>query len=186
LAARRIALVCLTPQPDTDELGNLQLPSYGIRRIQAAVAADRNNPAHKVKLIDLGRDDAAAYVEQILAFDPELIGFSIYVWSTATLVAVARAIKRRRPGCVIVFGGPSARTALFDLDFYRGAGSYLDAVVEGDGEVPFRDVAALAELSAGSLRSVRGLTLPVGAEHALRCRNHHQWRRRRRYGQYRR
>ena len=161
MAARRIALVCLTPQPDTDELGNLQLPSYGIRRIQAAVVADRNNPAHKVKLIDLGRDDAAAYVEQILAFDPELIGFSIYVWSTATLVAVARAVKRRRPGCVIVFGGPSARTALFDLDFYRGADSYLDAVVEGDGEIPFRDVAALAELSAGSLRSVRGLTLPV-------------------------
>jgi radical SAM superfamily enzyme YgiQ (UPF0313 family) len=161
LAARRIALVCLTPRPDTDELGNLQLPSYGIRRIQAAVAADPSNPGHKVKLIDLGRDDVAGYVEQILAFDPELIGFSIYVWSTATLVAVAREIKRRRPGCVIVFGGPSARAALFDLNFYRGAGSYLDAVVEGDGEVTFRDVAALAELSASSLRSVRGLTLPV-------------------------
>jgi radical SAM superfamily enzyme YgiQ (UPF0313 family) len=163
LAARRIALVCLTPRPDTEELGNLQLPSYGIRRIQAAVIGDRENPGHKVKLIDLGRDDVAGYVREILAFDPELIGFSIYVWSTATLVAVARLIKSQRPGCVIVFGGPSARAALFDLDFYSGAGSYLDAIVEGDGEIIFRDVAALPELSRTSLQSVQGLTLPMNS-----------------------
>ena len=161
LTARRIALVCLTPRPDTDELGNLQLPSYGIRRIQAAVVGDSRHPGHKVRLIDLGRDDVTAYVDEILAFEPELVGFSIYVWSTVTLVAVARAIKRRRPGCIIVFGGPSARTALFDLDYYDGAGSYLDAVVEGDGEAIFRDVAALGELSRDSLQSVPGLTLPA-------------------------
>src|SRR6201999_549823 len=118
LAARRIALVCLTPRPDTDELGNLQLPSYGIRRIQAAVVGDKHHPGHKVRLIDLGRDAVTAYVDEILAFEPELIGFSIYVWSTVTLIAVARAIERRRPGCIIVFGGPSARSALFDLDYY--------------------------------------------------------------------
>ena len=161
MAARRIALVCLTPRPDTDELGHLQLPSYGIRRIQAAVVGDRDNPGHRVRLVDLGRDDVAAYVQEILAFDPELVGFSIYVWSTATLVAVARLIKQRRPNCIIVFGGPSARSALFDLDFYRDPATYLDAVVEGDGEIIFRDIARLSDLSANSLRSVHGLTLPT-------------------------
>ena len=86
-------------------------------------------------------------MREILAFDPDIVGFSIYVWSTPTLVAVAREIKRRRPGCVVVFGGPSARSALFDLNFYTRPGSYLDALVEGDGEVTFRTLAALPDLS---------------------------------------
>lgn len=66
----------MTPRPDTDELGPLQLPRFGIRRIQAAVAD--NGEGHKVKLIDFGREDVAGYVREILAFDPELAGFSIY------------------------------------------------------------------------------------------------------------
>jgi radical SAM superfamily enzyme YgiQ (UPF0313 family) len=160
LTARRIALVCMTPKSDADELGHLQLPSYGIRRIQAAVVGDRRY-AHTVKLVDLGRDDVGGYVREILAFDPDLVGFSIYVWSTPTLVAVAREIKARSPGCVIVFGGPSARSALFDLKYYRQPVAYLDAVVEGDGEIVFRDLAALADLSRASLEKVTGLTLPA-------------------------
>src|SRR5262249_48077768 len=132
-----------------------------IRRIQAAVVGDAHNRGHQVELIDLGREDVHGYVRAILDFEPDLIGFSIYVWSTPTLVAVAREIKRRRPKCVIVFGGPSARSALFDLNYYQKPAAYLDAVVEGDGELAFRDIAALADLSRTSLESVEGLTLPA-------------------------
>jgi len=151
----------MTPRTDADELGNLQLPSYGIRRIQAAVVSDRDNPGHTVKLIDLGREDVAGYVREILAFEPELVGFSIYVWSTPTLIAVAREIKKRSPHCTIVFGGPSARAALFDLNYYRSPAAYLDAIVEGDGEIIFREIAALPDLSRTALESVPGVTLPA-------------------------
>jgi radical SAM superfamily enzyme YgiQ (UPF0313 family) len=160
LTTRRIALVCLTPRPDADELGRLLLPSYGIRRIQAAVIGDERNAGHRVALIDLGRADVAGYVRAILAFEPDLVGFSIYVWSTPCLIAIAREIKRRRPRCTVVFGGPSARSAVFDLAPYRSALGYLDAVVEGDGEDAFRELAALPDLSRAGLRSVAGLTLP--------------------------
>lgn len=153
----------MTPQPDTDELGHLELPSFGIRRIHAAVVGDRQNPGHRVELIDFGRESLADYVRAIVDFEPDLVGFSIYVWSAPTLVAVAREVKRRRPDCVIVFGGPSARSALFDLNFYQKPAAYLDAVVEGDGEVTFRDIAALPDLSRTSLESVAGLTLPATA-----------------------
>lgn len=163
MPARRIALVCVTPRPDADELGPLELPSYGVRRVQAAVVGDLETPGHKVKLIDLGRDDVAGYAREILAFEPDIVGFSIYVWSTPCLVDVAREIRRRRPGCVIVFGGPSARRALFDLDFYRDPAKYLDAIVEGDGEIVFREIAALPELSRETLRSVPGVTSPTPA-----------------------
>ena len=161
MKSRRVALVCVTPRPDADELVSLRLPSYGIRRVHAALVGDPGAPDHSVKLLDLGRpDDVEGYVNAILEFEPDLVGFSIYVWSTPCLVAVARQVKRRRPGCVIVFGGPSARTALFELAPYRPAAAYLDAVVEGDGEDVFREIAALPDLSLDGLRSVAGVTTP--------------------------
>jgi radical SAM superfamily enzyme YgiQ (UPF0313 family) len=161
LPSRRIALICLTPLPDTDELGDARLPSYGIRRVQAAVVADPECPGHVVRLFDFGRPDVNAYVQQILAFEPDIVGFSIYVWSTECMVAVAREIKHRLPRCVIVFGGPSARSALFDLEPYRDPSSYLDALVEGDGELIFRQIARAPALDRAAMLGVRGLTIPV-------------------------
>lgn len=151
---RRIALVCLTPQSDGDEHGRLNLPSYGIRRIQASVVGEGDT-----RLIDLGREDVAAYVAEILAWEPDIVGFSVYVWSADCLVAVAREVRRRRPSCLIVFGGASARPALFDLDYYHDPTAYLDALVEGEGEVVFRDIVRLPSLSADALATVPGVTL---------------------------
>ena len=62
---------------------------------------------------------------------------------------------------MIVFGGPSSRAALFDLEYYRSPATYLDAIVEGDGEDIFREIAALPDLSRALLQSVSGVTLPT-------------------------
>lgn len=161
MSGRRIALVCMTPAPDTNELGHLDLPSYGIRRILASVVADPELAAARVALVDHKRPDVEAYVETLASFEPDLIGFSIYVWSTPCLVEVARRIKRRLPGCTVVFGGPSARTPLFDLAPYADAQSYLDAVVSTEGEAVFREIARLPDLTRAALRSVPGLHLPA-------------------------
>lgn len=158
---RRIALVCMTPATDTNELPNVRLPSYGIRRILAALVADPELQDAKIALIDAERDDVDAYVEAIESFEPDLIGMSVYVWSTPCLVEVARRVKRRRPDCTIVFGGPSARKAVFDLPPYAGTHAYLDAVVSSEGEVTFREIAHLPRLSRAALRTVGGLDLPA-------------------------
>ena len=159
---RRIALACLTPRTDGDAHGTVTLPSYGIRRIQAAVVSDLQRPNHVVRLFDNRAADVDAYVQDILAFEPDILGLSIYVWSTDCLVAVARAVKRRRPQCLIVFGGPSARPAVFDMPYYQDSSSYLDAVVEGDGEIIFRDIARLPDLTRSALEAIPGLTLRTG------------------------
>jgi radical SAM superfamily enzyme YgiQ (UPF0313 family) len=157
---RRIALACLTPRTDGDEHGALALPSYGIRRIQAAVVGDILRPDHVVRLFERPSADVAGYINDILAFEPDILGMSIYVWSTDCMVAVAREIKRRRPQCLIVFGGPSARSAVFDMPYYRDPNSYLDVMVEGDGELIFRDIARLPELTRTVLNGIGGLTFP--------------------------
>ena len=160
MSARRIALVCMTPAPDTDEHGPLRLPSYGIHRIVAATIADPQLASAKVSLVDVGQPDVDAYMSAIEHVDPDLIGFSIYVWSTPCLVDVARRVKRRRPQTTIVFGGPSARTALFDLPAYSPAAEYLDAVVSVDGEAIFPEIARLPALTRQGLSTVKGIHLP--------------------------
>lgn len=157
MSARRIALVCMTPAPDTDEYGPLELPSYGIHRILAATIADPRLVDASVSLVDVGRPDPDAYVSAIERVNPDVIGFSIYVWSTPCLVEVARRIRRLRPETLIVFGGPSARTALFDLPAYAPASAYLDAVVSVDGEAIFPEIAQLKTLTRDALSTVPGI-----------------------------
>ncbi len=158
---RRIALVCMTPVPDDGDLGALRLPSFGIRRILAAVVADPELADAQVALVDFGRPDVEAYVDALLRFEPDLVGFSVYIWSFPCLVAVARRLKQRRPGCTVVFGGPSARPAMFDLPAHAPAQACADAVVTTEGEAIFRDIARLPALSRAALRSVSGLHLPT-------------------------
>lgn len=150
----------MTPAPDAGEMGGLQLPSYGIRRILAAVVDDPELADARVALVDYGRPDIEAYVDALMRFEPELLGLSVYVWSMPCLVAVARRVKQLLPNCVVVFGGPSARPPVFDLAPYAPAHQYLDAVVTGEGEAIFRDIARLPELTRAGLRSVSGLHFP--------------------------
>jgi len=159
---RRIALVCMTPITDANETGDMEMPSYGVKRVLAAVAADPELQDAEFAFIDFRRDDIDAYVDAIVEFEADLVGFSVYIWSSLLLTEVARRVKQQRPDCVIVFGGPSARTALFDLPPYGSATEYLDAVVESEGEMTFCEIARAAELSRDSLNSIGGLHVPGG------------------------
>ncbi|MCA8884371.1 MAG: cobalamin-dependent protein [Rhodobacteraceae bacterium] len=160
--ARRIALVCLTPDPDTAEHGAHHLPSFGIRRIEAAARAAPGLDGCDIRLFDLRQADRAGFLARLRAFDPDLVGFSIYVWSAPQLIDLARDLKTQKPDTAVVFGGPSARTAFFDLPPYRGAQGYLDAVVEGDGEDIFVRIAQCDPLDRHALQQIGGLALPCG------------------------
>ncbi len=150
----------MTPAIDTSEAGAKEMPSFGIKRIQAALAVDPALADVRVDMVDFERADIEAYLEAIEGVKPDLIGISMYVWSTPCLIEVARLIKQRNPECTIVFGGPSARTAVFDLPPYPAPHEVLDAVVAREGEVTFTEIARLPELSRDTLASVGGLDVP--------------------------
>ncbi len=158
--AQSIALACLTPVTDGNELGAMELPSYGIKRIQAAVAADPALVDCQLHMIDLMRDDVEGYVEALLACEPDLIGISLYIWSTPCMIEVARRIKAQRPDILIVFGGPSARKEVFDLPIYPAPHKVLDALVTAEGEETFTRIARLPVASRQQLETVTGLDMP--------------------------
>ncbi|MBI5881830.1 MAG: B12-binding domain-containing radical SAM protein [Elusimicrobia bacterium] len=72
----------------------------------------------------------AAALRDLAAFAPRVVGISCYFWNVEAALALARALKRRRPSLLVVLGGPEihpGRAALLR------AGT-ADALVVGEGE----------------------------------------------------
>jgi radical SAM superfamily enzyme YgiQ (UPF0313 family) len=159
---RRVALVCMTPGLDGSEARD-HMPSYGIRRIQAAVVADPALADVEVRLFDHPFCDEDYFVREIEEFAPDIVGFSVYLWSQMLFVNVARRLKQSDPSRLIVFGGPSARKELLDLAPYQRAEDYVDAVVPREGELIFRSIVGMERVDPTGLTAIGGLDLPRGA-----------------------
>ena len=135
----------------------LPMPSYGIHRVHAAArSGDYGHPVD-IRFFDLGQIGQAEGLRAILDFSPDLVGFSIYVWSMASLLHLASDIRASQPGALFVFGGPSARRDVFDHPHYRHAGRVVDAVCEGDGEAVIQHLMRRPTLDRVTLAQTPGL-----------------------------
>ena len=79
-------------------------------------------------------DRAIDMVEKLLARQPAIIGFSVYIWNVVETTAVIQLLKTVRPDIVVVLGGPEVShlpdqpTVVEDVDY----------VIKGPGETSFR------------------------------------------------
>lgn len=165
---RRVALLCVSPQvsqPDGfADAGSLDLfPSYGIRRVEAALASDPELTGTTVRLFERGAPDIDAFVAEVSRFEPDVVGIATYVWSTASMAEVARRIKRERPETLIVFGGPSAHPCVFDLEPFAGR-DYYDALLIGEAEETFAELLHLPSFDRDALAAIPGVALPDGEQ----------------------
>ena len=76
--------------------------------------------------------DLETMLERVGAAD--VLALSCYVWNQRNSHRLAREVKKRRPGCLIVYGGPNVpnRPSGFLADH-----PWIDACVHGEGERPF-------------------------------------------------
>jgi hypothetical protein len=72
-------------------------------------------------------------VEELVARDPWLVGFTCYLWNVERTLWVARELKRRRPGTKILLGGPEITA---DNAWVLGSPDYDFAAI-GEGEQTF-------------------------------------------------
>lgn len=133
------------------------MPSYGIHRVHAAAKSGQYPHEVEVKFFDLGPLGAEAGLKAILDFAPDLVGFSVYVWSMPALLQLAADIRAHQPSALFLFGGPSARRDAFDHPHYRERARVVDAICEGDGEAVIRDLMALPHLDRAALAAMPGL-----------------------------
>lgn len=159
---RRIALVALAPPREFDSIEDDPedvWPGYGIRRIQADILASEWGARVEVAVYEARVDEVAAILAQIDAFDPDLLGASAYMWSFPALIDIARHCKRQRPDGLVVFGGPSARISMMQLQPYREAHRYVDALCQGEGEGVVPDILRLGVRGRQDLLQVPGLVV---------------------------
>lgn len=88
--------------------------------------------------------------------DPDVLGFSVYVWNLSHSLSVARIAKERFPQVLVVMGGPSIPRYPEDVQRFFIHHPYVDVLVRGEGEVTFAEV-LLARLEGRSFRDVAGI-----------------------------
>jgi radical SAM superfamily enzyme YgiQ (UPF0313 family) len=116
------------------------------------------------------RDDDAAILEfpdsaspdtiatRILAHEPDIVGLSCYVWNIGAFRAVCRIVKARRPGTLIVLGGPEVGPVAAAV---LEANPAADVVVRSEGERPFAAIVSQRR-RGGDLAEVGGITYRDG------------------------
>jgi radical SAM superfamily enzyme YgiQ (UPF0313 family) len=84
--------------------------------------------------------------EQLLARNPRILGFGVYIWNVAPTTEVVAAIRRVRPDIAIVLGGPEVS--------YETEGQKIvelaDHVITGEGDLKFAEVCGRLLSSADS------------------------------------
>ena len=84
-------------------------------------------------------------VDEILEFDPQIVGFTMYYISAEPTKWMCQEIKRRRPDIKIAIGGSNTKKSWFEIE------PYYDYVVAGEGEAAILDI--LQEVEDGVVRT---------------------------------
>lgn len=159
---RRVSLVGMSPglAQSGGEAEAWRFPSYGMRRVEAALKGDPRFAGLEVSAHELPMLEAGELADLLLDDRSDLYAFSAYIWSFPTFLETARLLRRRDPDCGLLFGGPSAEPAMCALPSHADALEVLDALVLGEGEVALREILAAGSLDPGALATIRGLALP--------------------------
>ena len=90
--------------------------------------------------LDRPAEECAA---EILADEPHVVGFSMYVWNRVLFLEIAALLRRSKPDLILFAGGPEATA---DAEGVL-ASAPLDFIISGEGEVTFLEV--MRRLSSG-------------------------------------
>jgi len=153
----------LARYPSRDPAMPQFISNHGLRMVEASLRAARL-AGLELRVWDLLDASVDALVDDILAYDPDVVGFSAYLWSFPFFVEVAEVLKRADPRRVIVFGGPSARPSMLGQAPFRSARRWIDALVINEGEQTFVEIVAHADRSAAALSGIAGLALPAAVQ----------------------
>src|ERR1051325_4793243 len=74
--------------------------------------------------------------ESLLAQNPKIIGFGIYIWNVTQTMEVISAVKRVRPEIKIILGGPEVSYETEEQKIFQLA----DHVITGEADLKFAEV----------------------------------------------
>jgi len=132
MARLRVALLQV-PMPHSGLRGEANIPHAAGYLIAYSKA---NNAYADLSLIDPEFQDRAGdsmLISAIESMKPDILGLSLYAWNSSRSLDLAKKLKRRLPGLLVVGGGPEVMPDNGWLLAHSGA----DLLVSGEGESPF-------------------------------------------------
>lgn len=86
--------------------------------------------------------------------NPGVAAFSVSMWNMNLSLTIAEEVKKRFPGCLIVFGGPNVP---FNASAFFKQYPFIDVTVRGEGEQPFADL-LIRFLESKDFRNIPGIS----------------------------
>jgi ribosomal peptide maturation radical SAM protein 1 len=138
-------------------------PEWAVASYRAYLAERGVDPGRSFAMRGLAERFVDRAAADILACEPDLVGFTTTFQQNVASLAVARRLKQRRPEVVVVFGGGNCHGPMGPA-LHRNF-PFVDYVINGEGEVAFVGlVDALAEAdSATKVDSPTGGGTPGGS-----------------------
>jgi radical SAM superfamily enzyme YgiQ (UPF0313 family) len=107
--------------------------SFGLR----CLLANLGDLRERACLIEFDINQRALdIVETLLAREPKIIGFGVYIWNVTETTEVVAALKRLRPDLTIILGGPEVSYETEQQEIVRLA----DHVITGEADLKFAEV----------------------------------------------
>lgn len=160
-SGRRVALVAMYPTPD--KAMPEFISNHGVRMVEAMLKASEL-PGLEVVVFDLHDATADDLADALTEWDPDIVGFSAYLWSFPLFAEVAEALHTADPTKFILFGGPSAQPAMFDQAPFHQTRNAVDALILGEGEHTFLELVELTDRNPDSVVTVSGVAVWDGSE----------------------
>ena len=134
--------------------------SFGLRCLMANLGKLRERACMEEFIIN---QQPLEIVEAILAHEPRIVGFGVYIWNVEQTTEVVALLKRIRPGLIIILGGPEVS---YETEG-QAAVALADHVITGEADVKFAEVcrslldhAAIPKILAAELPALNQLASP--------------------------
>jgi radical SAM superfamily enzyme YgiQ (UPF0313 family) len=107
--------------------------AFGLRYLLANLGALR--PRACVAEFDINRRPIEI-VEALLAREPKIIGFGVYIWNVGATTEVVATLKRLRPDITVICGGPEVSYEIEEQPIAQLA----DYIIPGEADLKFAEV----------------------------------------------
>lgn len=118
-------------------------------------------PEFNVEIIEYTiKDPVLNIVTDLMKHDPDVIGFSCYIWNMEQIKQISSLIKKIKPSVKIILGGPEVS---YEPDYWMNEIKAVDAIVIGEGEATFKELLINIKNNM-PFDKIKGLVARVGEE----------------------
>lgn len=100
-------------------------------------------------------------VSELYDLNPDILGFSTYIWNVEEILKISQAIKIVKPDIKILLGGPEVS---YDSLQTMKENPHIDYIIFGEGEETFREFVEKLIKEDYDMEGVQGLTYREGEE----------------------